>query len=183
MRVSPCEQSAASADQKGRIIIWRRIENKNTVLTTEHHWHSTPVSSLAFSPSGLSFYSSGAEAVLVKWSLTDLSDREFLPRMSSAIRHIVVSDGNEHVLVCTEENAMQFIAPQKMKVTATLQHFTYALPDKTGTDLFPIGLCLNPRTNSMVLNGRVGNLQFFSSYTKSLLYNVSRLGILSSTLP
>lgn len=173
MKVSPCEASAASADASGRILVWRQIEDKNTVLTTEHHWHSTPVSSLAFSPSGLSFYSSGGEAVLVKWSLTDLTDREFLPRMPSPIRHIVISDGNEHVLVCTAENAMHFIAPHKMKITSTLQHFTFALPDKSQDDLFPIGLCLNPRTNSIVLNGRVGHLQFFSAYTKSLLYNVS----------
>lgn len=175
VRFSPCEQSAASGDKNGRIIVWRQIENKNTVLTTEHHWHHTPVTSFAFSPSGLSLYSAGSEAVLVKWSLTDLNDRSFLPRLASPIRHVVISDVNENVLICLEDNGLQFVAPEKMKVTSTLQHFTYARPDKTGYDNFPIGLCLNPRTNSLVLNGRVGHLQFYSAYTKSLLYNVSRL--------
>lgn len=175
VRFSPCEQSAASGDTDGRIIVWRQIENKNTVLTTEHHWHHTPVTSFAFSPSGLSLYSAGSEAVLVKWSLTDLNDRDFIARLSSPIRHIVISDGNEHVLICLEDNALQFVSPEIMRVTSTLQHFTYALPDKTGRDNFPIGLCLNPRTNTIVLNGRVGHLQFYSAYTKSLLYNVSGL--------
>jgi len=175
VRFNPNEEMAATGDEAGRVIVWRQFDQKSTVLCTEYHWHATPVTSLAFTPTGISFYSAGLECVLVKWSLTNEKDRNFLPRMSAIIRHIVISDGNEHVMVCTDDNALQFIRPNDMKLQSSLQHFTYALPDRTGRSLFPLGLCLNPRTNSMVLNGRIGQLQFYSAYTKSLLYNVNCL--------
>ncbi|EDW64200.1 WD repeat-containing protein 75 [Drosophila virilis] len=172
VRLSPCEEMGATGDESGRVIIWRQFGHQERVLCTEHHWHSTAVTSIAFTPTGVSFYSAGHEAVLVKWTLANQDERHFLPRMPSIIRHIVISDGNEHVLACTDDNALQFVSPSDVRLKSTLQHFTYALPDKTGKSLFPIGLCLNPRTNTLVLNGRIGNLQFYSAYTKSLLYNL-----------
>ncbi|KAH8419441.1 hypothetical protein KR222_011768, partial [Zaprionus bogoriensis] len=172
VRFSPCEEAAATGDDDGVIVIWRQFTDPANVLSMRHHWHNTPIKSIAFTPMGLSFYSSASDAVLVKWSMSDLNDRSFLPRMSSAIRHVVISDGNEHVLVCTEDNALQYVMPNDMRLTSALQHFTYALPDKTGRSQFPVGLHLNPRTNSIVLNGRIGYLQFYSAYTKSLLYNL-----------
>lgn len=175
--MNPNEEMAATGDEMGRIIIWRHFDQQSTVLCTEYHWHASAVTCIAFTPTGISFYSAGLEAVLVKWSLANENDRSFLPRMSAIIRHIVISDGNEHVLVCTDDNALQFVRPGNMKLKSSLQHFTYALEDNTGLSMFPLGLCLNPRTNSMVLNGRIGQLQFYSAYTKSLLYNVSLLHI------
>ena len=59
------------------------------------------------------------------------------------------------------------------QTNCVLQSFTFVADQKTGLDKYPIGLQLNPRTNSLVLNGRIGHLQFYSTYTKSLLYNVS----------
>lgn len=171
--MSPCEEAAATGDESGRVTVWRQFDNQERVQCTQHHWHNTPVTSVAFTPTGISFYSAGHEAVLVKWTLSDQDEKKFLPRMPSIIRHIVISDGNEYVLACTDDNALQFVSPNEGKLQSTLQHFTYALPDKTGKAMFPIGLCLNPRTNTLVLNGRIGHLQFYSAYTKSLLYNVS----------
>ncbi|ALC40359.1 CG12050 [Drosophila busckii] len=172
VRMSPNEEMAATGDQHGRIYIWRNIDDAKHVQATELHWHNTAVTSIAFTPTGTSLYSAGHESVLVKWNLKKNHVRDFLPRMSSIVRHIVISDGNEHVLCSTDDNALQFISPDQMSLQSTLQHFTYALPDKTGKSMFPIGLCLNPRTNTLVLNGRIGHLQFFSAYQKSLLYNL-----------
>ncbi|TDG48678.1 hypothetical protein AWZ03_005007 [Drosophila navojoa] len=172
VRMSPCEEAAATGDELGRVIVWRQFDNQERVQCTEHHWHHTPVTSIAFTPSGISFYSAGHEAVLVKWTLSNQDEKKFVPRMASIIRHIVISDGNEHVLACTDDNALHFVSPNEGKLQSTLQHFTYALPDKTGKPMFPIGLCLNPRTNTLVLNGRIGHLQFYSAYTKSMLYNL-----------
>ncbi|KAH8377198.1 hypothetical protein KR093_004054 [Drosophila rubida] len=172
VRLSPHELMAATGTQYGRIVVWRQFDDASAVKRTIHHWHSTPVTCLAFTPTGMSFYSGGFERVLVKWSLLSVQERRFLPRMSSVIRHVVISDGNEQVLACTADNALQFIDPIEMKLQSSLQHFTYALSDNSDNGLFPIGLCLNPRTNSLVLNGRIGQLQFYSAYTKSLLYNL-----------
>ncbi|XP_060652335.1 WD repeat-containing protein 75 [Drosophila nasuta] len=172
IRLSPFEQMAAIGTQYGQVLIWRQFDNPESLQRTVHHWHSSAVSCIAFTPTGMSFYSGGLERVLVKWSLTSTQERSFLPRMSSVLKHIVISDGNEKLLVCTADNALQFVDPNEMKLLSTLQHFTYALSDNGDNGLFPIGLCLNPRTNSLVLNGRIGQLQFYSAYTKSLLYNL-----------
>ncbi|XP_062121762.1 WD repeat-containing protein 75 [Drosophila sulfurigaster albostrigata] len=172
IRLSPFEQMAAIGTQYGQVLIWRQFDKPESVQRTIYHWHSSAVTCIAFTPTGMSFYSGGLERVLVKWSLTSTQERSFLPRMSSVLKHIVISDGNEKLLVCTADNALQFVDPNEMKLLSTLQHFTYALSDNSDNGLFPIGLCLNPRTNSLVLNGRIGQLQFYSAYTKSLLYNL-----------
>ncbi|XP_030383154.1 WD repeat-containing protein 75 [Scaptodrosophila lebanonensis] len=172
IRFSPAEEAVATGDEQGRILIWRQFGNHKTMKNALYHWHHTAVTSIAFTPTGANFYSSGMEAVLVKWSMARPQHREFVPRMSSIIRHVIVSDGNEHIAVCTDDNAVQFVGPTDQSLISSLQHFTYSVPDKTGKSLFPLGLCLNPRTNTLVLNGRVGHLQFYSAYTKSLLYNL-----------
>lgn len=122
--------------------------------------------------SGANFFSSGEEAVLVKWNVQDPRLRQFLPRMSSKIRHIAVSPDNSQIAVCTVDNGVQIVGAEH-KILQNLQEFTYIADDKTGTDKFPVGLRLNPRTNTLVLNGRTGSLQFYNTYTKNLLYNVS----------
>ncbi|KAH8413562.1 hypothetical protein KR009_012290 [Drosophila setifemur] len=172
VRMSPSEMVAATADCEGQIFVWRNFERRETMTNTLFHWHHTEVTSLAFSPSGVSIYSGGHECVLVKWSLAMPQNRKYLPRMASIIRHIVVSNDNENVLVCTEDNAIQLVSGSNSVIKSTVQHFTYETQDKTGRKKFPIGLCLNPRTNTLVLNGRSGHLQFYSAYTKSLLYNL-----------
>ncbi|XP_017082485.2 LOW QUALITY PROTEIN: WD repeat-containing protein 75 [Drosophila eugracilis] len=172
VRMSPCEMVAATADSEGQIFIWRDFEKQETMTNTLFHWHNTEVTSLAFSPSGVSIYSGGHECVLVKWSLAAPEKRKYLPRMSSVIRHIVVSNDNEDVLVCTEDNAIQLVSGSSSVIKSTVQHFTYETKGNTGQSKFPLGLRLNPRTNSLVLNGRSGHLQFYSAYTKSMLYNL-----------
>lgn len=63
--------------------------------------------------------------------------------------------------------------PQK-KLTAVIQNFTWGVASSPKS-LFPSGLTVDPRTNSLVLNSRTGHVQFFNTHTKSLLYNVSNI--------
>ncbi|KAH8269389.1 hypothetical protein KR018_011113 [Drosophila ironensis] len=170
--MSDTEMMAATGDAKGQIFVWRGFESRETMTNTLLHWHHTEVTCLGFSPSGASLYSGGHECVLVKWPLAMPQKRKYLPRMASVIRHIVVSGDNENVLVCTEDNAIQLLSGSSSVIKSTVQHFTYETDDKTGRCKFPLGLRLNPRTNTLVLNGRAGHLQFYSAYTKSLLYNL-----------
>lgn len=176
VRMSQCEMVAATGDTKGKIFVWRDFEKQESVFKELFHWHHTEVISLAFSPSGVTLYSGGHECVLVKWNLASPAIRKFLPRMSSVIRHIVVSNDNENVLVSTEDNAIQLLGGSDNDIKSTLLHFTYETKDKTGRAKFPMGLRLNPRTNTLVLNGRSGHLQFYSAYTKSMLYNLRVVG-------
>lgn len=92
--------------------------------------------------------------------------------MTAEILHIVVNPKNAEVAACMSDNGVQIVGTDK-QIFNNLQEFTYVTNDKTKNSKFPIGLRLNPRTNTLVLNGRIGSLQFYNTYTKSLIYNVS----------
>lgn len=167
----PIEEMIATGDDMGRIFLWRELWSPKDCRTTLYHWHHTPITSLSFTDSGTGFYSGGQEAVLVKWKLSRPDLREYLPRMISTIVHITNSKKNSKVAVCTSDNGIQILGGQN-QTKCVLQNFTFVTDNKTGLSKYPIGLQLNPRTNNLVLNGRIGHLQFFSTYTKSLLYNM-----------
>lgn len=163
----------ATGDVLGRILIWRDLSsNKELIAYDSYHWHHTPVTSIAFSSSGTIFYSGGSEAVLVKWTMNEPNNRSYLPRMSAPIAHLAVGADNLKIVVATKDNAVQIFDPQ-LKLQSTVQHLTWMPEDYTELNPFPVGLQVNPRTQSLVLNGRSGHLQFFSTHTNSFLYNVS----------
>lgn len=112
--------------------------------------------------------------VLVKWTLGNSIEKDFLPRFSGALKHISVDSKNDKLAVTTDDNAVQIINAQFCQ-TAVVQNFT-RIPtyyDFSDQNPFPIGIKLNPRNNSLIMNGRIGFLQFFSTYTQRMLFNVS----------
>ncbi|XP_061398990.1 WD repeat-containing protein 75 [Musca vetustissima] len=168
----PSEECFATGDETGKVFLWREFTSQHDIKTSLYHWHHTRVTSIHFTVSGANFYSSGEEAVLVKWNVQNPEYRQFLPRMASKIQHLVVSPDNAQIAVCTVDNGVQFVGTEN-KILSNLQEFTYIVDDKTGNSKFPVGLRLNPRTNTLVLNGRTGSLQFYNTYTKSFLYNLN----------
>ncbi|XP_058986289.1 uncharacterized protein LOC131806328 [Musca domestica] len=168
----PKEECFATGDETGKVFLWREFTSKHEVKTSLYHWHHTKVTSIYFTVSGANFFSSGEEAVLVKWNVENPEYRQFLPRISSKIQHVVVSPDNAQIAVCTVDNGVQFVGTEN-KILSNLQEFTYIVDDKTGNSKFPVGLRLNPRTNTLVLNGRTGSLQFYNTYTKNFLYNLN----------
>uniref|UniRef100_A0A1A9WZU9 WD repeat-containing protein 75 second beta-propeller domain-containing protein n=1 Tax=Glossina brevipalpis TaxID=37001 RepID=A0A1A9WZU9_9MUSC len=172
LSIHPTEECVATGDQLGRIYLWRELTGKIRCITSLYHWHHTPVSSIAFTTSGANFWSSAEESVLVHWNIERPELRHYLARMTAEIRHIAVNSNNAKVAVCTADNSVQTVGTDK-QIVNNLQEFTYVSDDKTGKPKFPVGLHLNPRTNALVLNGRVGSLQFYNTYTKSLIYNLN----------
>lgn len=168
----PTEQLVATGDKLGRIFLWREIFAKSEPMTALYHWHHTPVNTIAFTLSGSHFYSGGYENVLVKWNANAAQEREYVPRMWGAAMHIVVGDKNLKVAVAADDNGIQILDAQ-LQQKVVIQNFTWIPNDKTNVCKFPIGLKVNPRNSSLVLNGRVGHLQFYSTHTKNFLYNVS----------
>ncbi|XP_073826744.1 WD repeat-containing protein l(2)05287 isoform X2 [Musca autumnalis] len=168
----PSEECFATGDETGKVFLWREFTSQHDVKTSLYHWHHTKITSIYFTVSGANFYSSGEEAVLVKWNVQNPEYRQFLPRLTSKIQHLVVSPDNAQIAVCTVDNGVQFVGSEN-KILSNLQEFTYIVDDKTGNSKFPVGLRLNPRTNTLVLNGRTGSLQFYNTYTKSFLYNLN----------
>lgn len=166
----PIEDALATGDESGRVIVWRNFFNsKQRPFSEVYHWHHTAVTTIAFSDVGTNFYSGGYEAVLVKWIYNDAQNKDFLPRLSAAIAHIAFE--SSQIIISTMDNSIQIYSPQ-FKLQRIVQEFTWTQRDFTGLSRHKVGLKINPRTQSIVLNGRVGHLQFFSTYTKRLLYNL-----------
>lgn len=168
----PNEQVVATGDVTGKIFLYREIFKNIEPLTTLYHWHHTGVNALTFTLSGSHFYSGGSENTLVRWNINAGVPSDFLPRMWGNPLHIVVGADNQKVAVAADDNGIQILNAQN-NPTAIIQNFTWIPNDKTDIPKFPIGLKINPRTSSLVLNGRIGHLQFYSTHTKNLLFNVS----------
>lgn len=179
VRCHPLEQLVATGDELGRIFVWRSLFAGGRgvqPLTRLYHWHHTAVTALCFSETGSQLYSGGREAVLVRWALAGGAEqRSFLPRVSGVPVHLAVGQANQKIALATDDNGIQVLNSQ-FKPIAVVQNFTWVAEDRTVTEKFPIGLRVSPRTGALMLNGRVGHLQFFSTHTRSLLYNLDTTG-------
>lgn len=171
----PTGQMVATGDVKGRILIYLEIfgQNFDQPQTTLYHWHHTPVTAITFTMSGSHFYSGGLENTLCHWEIRKEKPIGFVPRMQGTPVHIVVGAENQKIAVSTDDNGIQILNAQNVP-TAIIQHFTWIPYDKTNIPKFPIGLKVNPRSNCLVMNGRLGHLQFFSTHSRTLQYNVSK---------
>lgn len=166
----PEEEIIATGDVTGKIFIWRKLY-ETFPLTSLYHWHHTQVNTVHFTESGLTLYSSGNEGVLVSWDLSK-RDKSFLPRLPSNGVQMAICPRSSQLAVSLEDNSI-LIINDKQIVETTLQLFSYVPKSKTNLSNFPIGFKLNPRNKSILYNGRRGQIQFVSTYTKSLMYNVS----------
>lgn len=172
----PTQQLVATGDVKGRILMYREIFRKGEPKTRLYHWHHTPVTTVTFTLSGSNFYSGGLENTLCHWDIKGDKPIGFVPRMQGTPVHIAIGAENQKISVATDDNGIQIFNAQN-NATAVIQNFTWIPYDKTNIPKFPIGLKVHPLTNALVLNGRLGHLQFFSTHTRTMLYNVSEKGL------
>ncbi|XP_017882412.1 WD repeat-containing protein 75 [Ceratina calcarata] len=166
----PEEECVATGDSTGRVVVWRNLFQSRP-YTAVYHWHTLPVTEIAFSKSGGHMYTGGGECVLVKWVLANPHHKSFLPRLPAPIKHLTIAPDNLYVAVSTLDNGIVVVNPQR-KLTSVIQNFTWGVA-LSSKDLFPAGLIVDPRTNCLVLNSRTGHVQFYNTYTKSLLYNIN----------
>ncbi|XP_076232800.1 WD repeat-containing protein l(2)05287 [Calliopsis andreniformis] len=166
----PEEECVATGDSTGRVVVWKSLFLTRP-YTAVYHWHTLPVTEIAFSKSGGHMYTGGGECVLVKWVLTNSHQKSFLPRLPAPIKHLTIAPDNLYVAVSTLDNGIVVVNPQK-KLTSVIQNFTWGVA-LSSQDLFPAGLIVDPRTNCLVLNSRTGHVQFYNTHTKGLLYNIN----------
>lgn len=168
----PQEQMIATGDQKGKIFLWHNIFNKNPGKTLLH-WHHMIVLSLAFSQSGTVLYSGGAECVLVKWQIKEKSlEKNFLPRVSGSIKQISIDSRRDKITISLDDNSIRIIN-SNLDQLKSIQDFTLVSPFELGLNQpFPVGIRVNPRNKHLVMNGKIGHLQFFSTKSMRLLFNV-----------
>ncbi|XP_059616910.1 WD repeat-containing protein 75 [Phlebotomus argentipes] len=172
--IHPTAPIIATGDLDGKVILWSDTDTFDPVRTV-YHWHSAAVKCIAFTESGSHFFSGGAECVLLKWTLNRPEMRSFLPRMRGAAHHVSVGPKNQQIAVALSDNGIQLL-DANMGLKALIQNFSHVADDLTGEMPFPAGLKINPRNNSIVLNGRTGHLQFFSPHTRSFLYDIDITG-------
>ncbi|CAK9809581.1 WD repeat-containing protein 75 [Anthophora plagiata] len=166
----PEEECVATGDSTGRVVVWRNLFQTRP-YTAVYHWHTLPVTEIAFSKAGSHMYTGGGECVLVKWVLANPHNKSFLPRLPAPIKHLTIAPDNLYVAVSTLDNGIVVVNPQR-KLTSVIQNFTWGVT-LSSKDLFPAGLIVDPRTSCLVLNSRTGHVQFYNTHTKSLLYNIS----------
>ncbi|ERL83484.1 WD repeat-containing protein 75-like [Dendroctonus ponderosae] len=158
----PEEEIVITGDDTGRVVLWQGIFSKKTQAV--FHWHTLPVNCVAFSTLGSHFYSGANESVLVKWIIENPSIKQFLPRLPAGIAQLAVSDNNAYVAVATSDNAIRII-DSRMSQVGLIQQLVL------GTN-YESGITYDPITRSIVMNGNVGCVQFYSPSDMSLLYNV-----------
>ena len=166
----PEEECVATGDSTGRVVVWKNLFQSRP-YTAVYHWHTLPVTEIAFSKSGTHMYTGGGECVLVKWVLANPHQKSFLPRLPAPIKHLTIAPNNLYVAVSTLDNGIVVVNPQR-KLTSVIQNFTWGVA-LSSKELFPAGLIVDPRTNCLVLNSRTGHVQFYNTHTKSLLYNIN----------
>ena len=169
----PKDDIVAVGDKEGRIVLYGGLFSDGNFVKSFYHWHSNrnPPRTIVFTATGLNFYSGGTERVLVKWTVNKPEEKTFLPRLSDTVAHAVISPDNLKFIICTEDNGIQVLNALHQQ-TAVIQNFSCVSDDGTNEATYPIGLKVNPRTQNLVLNGKVGSLQFFSTYSRSMLYTL-----------
>lgn len=75
--------------------------------------------------------------------------------------------------------AFTVISAKEFKVAGVIQGISM---NTENPEPFPAGIVYDPRTRSVVLNGRTGHVQFFDVHNTKLLYSVSEAVLCYVTL-
>lgn len=163
----PQEECVISGDTTGRILLWRSLFMKQPIQTV-YHWHTLPIQALSFSACGNQFFSGGNESVLVKWNMENIHLKKFLPRLPSNIKHINLSSNNLYIALSLGNNSVQII-DSRFQIVNVIQNLVIS-------DKFNAGIHYNSHSKSLVLNGNIGHVQFYSPEDMHLLYNLDISG-------
>uniref|UniRef100_A0A8C3PQT1 WD repeat domain 75 n=1 Tax=Calidris pygmaea TaxID=425635 RepID=A0A8C3PQT1_9CHAR len=160
----PTEDCIATGHADGKIRLWRNFCHKKEYTFSTLHWHHDTVMDLAFSVEGTCLLSGGVESVLVLWRNESDCQKDFLPRLGSAIEYIsMASDG---ALCCTlhSDNRITIIN-SNLRFAKSIQGLIKSANVKTG-------LVVDPRTKALVLNGEPGHLQFYCLQSDQQLFSL-----------
>ncbi|GBP65407.1 WD repeat-containing protein 75 [Eumeta japonica] len=166
------ESCIAITDALGRAFVLRGNFYKEKEVAREvMHWHCLPLLASAFSLQGSYLVTGGLESVLVKWTVGNLanhaSEKKFIPRLPGTIRYITTD--NVHLAATLNNNSVIIATTANMRIISTILECG---------GLSPMARALGPSLvyhrplGALLLGGRPGHLQLYSTTTDKVLYNV-----------
>nr|XP_054767963.1 WD repeat-containing protein 75-like isoform X1 [Lytechinus pictus] len=168
----PHDNCIAVGDVKGQVSIVWNIFQQESLIKNINHWHALPVEDLSFSPEGTYLFSGGHECTLVQWQYNS-KHKDFMPRLGNAISHIACSPNGQLRALSLKNNSILLLTT---KVVHTIQGLDHTSFHQKPSDPVPAGLDVDPRNGALVLNGKLGHLQFYQLGKDKLLYNMDITG-------
>ncbi|CAG9786715.1 unnamed protein product [Diatraea saccharalis] len=169
------QNAIAISDSLGRITVIRGNLYDYTKIAREVlHWHFLPPMAVCFSILGNYLYSGGMEKVLIKWTTGHLTNKAnekmFIPRLPGMIRYITAN--NTHIAITLTNNSV-VIASSQMRVVSTILECGGLSPvaRAVGTSLI-----YHKHLGALLIGGRTGHLQLYSTTTDKVLYNIDITG-------
>ncbi|KAL4713980.1 hypothetical protein ACJJTC_005611 [Scirpophaga incertulas] len=176
LSVTASRNAVGICDTLGRVTIIRgNLFDYKSVAREVLHWHFLPVMTVCFSQMGNYLYSGGMEKVLIKWTIGNLNikanEKSFIPRLPGMIRFIAVN--NTHIAMTLTNNSI-VVASAQMRVVSTILECGGLSPvaRAIGTPLV-----YHRQLGALLMGGRTGHLQLYSTTTDKVLYNIDITGM------
>ena len=126
---------------------------------------------MCYSSNGVYLYSVGFESVVVRWHLESFA-KNFVSNVGYSIKSISCDETNHNIAITLHNNEIRLISSHFDTVNKSLNNLNFFLNKDIET-----GLVFDPKHDAIVLNGRPGNLQFYSPLTEE---NVLLLDVAST---
>ncbi|CAH0398369.1 unnamed protein product [Chilo suppressalis] len=165
------QNAVAISDSLGRVTVIRgNLYDSNKAAREVLHWHYLPPLAVCFSDLGSYLYSGGMEKVLIKWTTGHLTNKAnekmFIPRLPGIIRFITAN--NTHVAITLTNNSV-VIASTMMRVVSTILECGGLSPV---TRAIGTSLLYHKNLGALLMGGRTGHLQLYSTTSDKVLYNI-----------
>ncbi|CAB3221912.1 unnamed protein product [Arctia plantaginis] len=163
--------AVAITDTLGRTTIIRgNLYDHRQIAREVLHWHFLPPLATCFSLQGNYLYTGGMEKVLVKWTMGNLAyranEKAFIPRLPGMIRFITTN--NNHVAITMTNNSV-VIANAQLRVVSTILECGGLSPVARAVGG---ALVYHQPLEALIIAGRTGHLQLYSTTTDKVLYNL-----------
>ena len=173
-RLHPDKRVLVAGDSTGRVLLYSGLDQPDPSKAILH-WHSLPVTGLAWSEEGEVLYSGGGEGVLVKWRQEDGSQPTFVPRLGGAVTRL--AGGGGITVVQLENNKIVLVD----RVSNTVLSCVAGLARNTAG--YPAGLASVSSLQQLVLNGSPGQVQIYRLGSDSVTnVDITQQNLLSKEL-
>ncbi|CAG9561977.1 unnamed protein product [Danaus chrysippus] len=165
------DSTVAITDAIGRVTILRgNLYDSKSIAREVMHWHFLPPLAVCFSVQGNYLLTGGMEKVLVKWTLgslaTKTNEKSFIPRLPGIVRFITAS--SSHIAVTLSNNSIVIASPQ-LVVSRTILECGGTSPH---VRFLASTLVWDRSRAALLLPGRTGHLQLYSTSSDTVLCNV-----------